>query len=222
MTSVLERGERMDTNDAHMATYIDEWDVTDVSSGYRAIGVVKKEFADYNPTKSDIIPTIIHDKIREHVTEPAILTVRDPRNTKGIDPFENAMSKYCVRTLPLPVKSRELAEEWLIADVIDSFTPSMDVRVMTEDLAINATTWSEGYEPLLLEAAQYTKYVGFYTQELRKKHGIGRSDPVLPRLQCGIHFYCWRAGILRKSRTDKFTESLPIVPRRTQTVRRWL
>lgn len=153
MTSVLERGERMDTNDAHMATYIDEWDVTDVSSGYRAIGVVKKEFADYNPTKSDIIPTIIHDKIREHVTEPAILTVRDPRNTKGIDPFENAMSKYCVRTLPLPVKSRELAEEWLIADVIDSFTPSMDVRVMTEDLAINATTWSEGYEPLKMDTS---------------------------------------------------------------------
>lgn len=69
---------------------------------FTPIGVVKPEFQVHQPTKTAIAPSLIFDKVREHVCEPAVLKENDPRNLSGESPLLKGISKYGSPSKPFP------------------------------------------------------------------------------------------------------------------------
>jgi len=65
-------------------------------------GVVKSEYQVHQPTKTAIAPSLIFDKVRAHVCEPACLRENDPRNLSGMSPLQQGIDKYGTPTKQFP------------------------------------------------------------------------------------------------------------------------
>lgn len=140
----------MELNDAHMSEILETWSNDPIQEGYVPLGYLSQKKGDYNPEKTDIIPTIIHDQIRKHTTEPAILRRTDPRNVNDIHPFKNALSKYTKRTRPFHPGDRELALQYLQTDVIENFETREWVHWIDERTIVNGIETSGRYKKMEL------------------------------------------------------------------------
>jgi len=140
----------MEVNDAHISEILETRGNDPIQEGYVPLGYLPQSKGDYNPEKTDIIPTIIHDKIRIHTTEPAILRKTDPRNVNAIHPFRNALLKYTKRTRPFMPGDRELALEYLTTDVIEHFETREWVHWIDEQTIVNGIETSGRYKKMEL------------------------------------------------------------------------
>jgi hypothetical protein len=64
----------------------------------------KPQWSPRQNTKTTIMKSAIHDRVFPHVSEPAILSIKDPRNVNHISPILNGISKYSEPTLPFDRK----------------------------------------------------------------------------------------------------------------------
>lgn len=77
---------------------------------FTPIGAVLPQYAPRQHEKTDIRPTPIFDKVRQHVTEPSVLTNRDPRNKSGHSPLMMGINKYGRKTVPFDPAVRRYAK----------------------------------------------------------------------------------------------------------------
>jgi len=87
----------------------DDQPLIHIPGEFSYVGTVKARFAPRQPTKTDIFPSEIFDKVREHVTEPSVLTTNDPRNESGQSPLVQGCAKYGKPKIHLPLKEFKFA-----------------------------------------------------------------------------------------------------------------
>ncbi len=102
---------------------------------FRLQGIIAKSLEVKMPMKTEIRKSPIHGKIREPVTEPAILSVKDPRWTFDGTPLYNAIEKYGKESKPfyyddLKYVVKDVASDWYSWKLI------MQPRVLTDHEAI--------------------------------------------------------------------------------------
>jgi hypothetical protein len=106
--------------------------------GYIEYGKVQAREAVFNPSKTDIKPSVLHDLVRRHETEPSVLTTWDPRNERRISPFKNALVKYTKRTEPFPPDLVQVVYEKIKYIHEEHVLPLRDnIGHMSMDMAIN-------------------------------------------------------------------------------------
>lgn len=85
---------------------------------FELVGAVHPRKAVRLPHKTEIQPSAIHDKVREHVTEPSVLTRNDPRLEVPGSPLKRAIEKYGEPTLPFPPQDLNYVEKYIQAEVM--------------------------------------------------------------------------------------------------------
>lgn len=86
--------------------------------------------------KHHIIPSLVHDEIFIHETEPSVLSRSDPRGEVDVDPLMLGVAKYGTISVPYPEKDVKRS----IADLkrrILEMKPERKPRVLTVEEAIN-------------------------------------------------------------------------------------
>lgn len=83
------------------------------------------------PHKTEIQPSPIHDMVREHVTEPAVLTMQDPRLKVPGSPLIRALEKYGNPTIPFPKEDVKLAFNHIKSEVM-YWKLAMPARKLTD------------------------------------------------------------------------------------------
>lgn len=102
---------------------------------FELLGAVAPSKAVRLPHKTEIFPSAIHDCVREHVSEPAVLTTNDPRNESGASPLGKALSKYGAPTLPFsPCRLRYVADD--IQSEVMVWQTVMPKRKLTDHEAV--------------------------------------------------------------------------------------
>lgn len=102
---------------------------------FELLGAVASSKETRLPHKTEIHPSVIHDKVREHVTEPAVLTTNDPRNESGKSPLLKAIEKYGKPTLPFPPKDLDYIANDILEEVLTWKVP-MEKRLLTDHEAV--------------------------------------------------------------------------------------
>ena len=109
-----------------------------VPDGYITVGQIKPSLTVRLPDKTEIRKTILFDKVEKHVTEPAVLSPRDPRWILDESPMENGLLKYTKRTKPFPPQLREVVKSKMNAIHEEKLKPLVDdVGKISEDDIIN-------------------------------------------------------------------------------------
>ncbi|UHK03210.1 MAG: polyprotein [Hangzhou dicistro-like virus 2] len=98
-------------------------------------GAVKASRAVRLPHKTEIEPSAIHDMVREHVTEPAVLDKMDPRLEEKVSPLLIAISKYGVHVRPFPPDDIQAVKGELLQEVL-TWEGSMGKRLLTDYEAV--------------------------------------------------------------------------------------
>lgn len=84
-----------------------------LEGNYALVGTVPPSRMVIPPRRSDIIPSEIHDLVREHVTEPAVLLPSDPRSPVEGSPLVLNLNKYAGEPIPFPREKLTQVRDWV-------------------------------------------------------------------------------------------------------------
>lgn len=108
------------------------------------VGNVQPMFAQRFPRRTDLVPSLLYDKVYEHQKEPSVLSGRDPRIDKEVapagyeSPMQEGILKYTVPiTKPFSSSARSLAAQVLLSEYERLTLRGMTMRVLTDDEMIN-------------------------------------------------------------------------------------
>jgi hypothetical protein len=102
---------------------------------YYILGTVKKNEVPYQSSTTKIIPSLIHGKIEDTpvLTQPAILSNRDPRYNHEGSPLKWGCQKRCNPPIPLPDKLIKIALKEVKEEILQFAKP---IRVTVGKLSI--------------------------------------------------------------------------------------
>lgn len=143
---------------------------------YTICGSVKPSLAVRLPDKSDIIPSLIHDKVYVHSSEPAILTRKDPRNTTGKSPLVNGLSKYAVPTKPFPLRTRKIVSDYMCKYYAQHLKPARKVGVLSVDNVINGMD-IDRYDSIDMKTSSGWPYCKMKPAKARGKEWLFKGEP---------------------------------------------
>lgn len=83
------------------------------------------------PHKTEIVPSPIHDKVREHTSEPSVLSPNDPRLEVPGSPLLRAINKYGQPTYPFPPRDVRLVFRHICKEVLH-WKVHHDARILTD------------------------------------------------------------------------------------------
>jgi len=128
---------RSDATTPHISTQSDEhpWNVLETNV-LIPIGRLEKSMVQYQSTKTSIRKSIIHDKIRPHTTEPAVLSPGDPRLEEQVSPLFVGISKYTGTPAEMDFKRLKRSEE-VVEFYWNKAHTGIKPGILTEDEALN-------------------------------------------------------------------------------------
>jgi hypothetical protein len=112
-------------------------------------GVLSPQYRQRMPTKHDIVPSRLHDKVYKHTKEPSILSPSDPRIDRDlapqdyVSPLDQGLRKYSEHPKPFP---SDLVEQacGLIYKEMAPYAPSgMDFRLLDDIETINGNQFAQ-------------------------------------------------------------------------------
>jgi len=129
-----------------IAEYVDEQGAPrfTLPKGYEYIGTCAPELANVMQTKTDIRPSVLHDEIFPHITEPSVLKANDVRNISGTKPMQLGLAKYTKETLPLPGRTLDIVQQELDG-IYEGIKPLRNLGYIDMDLLVNGIP-VENYE----------------------------------------------------------------------------
>lgn len=122
------------------------------------VGVLPKGQMIVQPCTTDIIPSMIHDEVYPHLTEPAVLTPRDPRLTVKLSPLEKGINKYGEETKPFYRMDIDAISDHLLAQ-FRSLPLVGPRRILTDDEAINGVEGCEFFDRMNMSTSAGYPYV---------------------------------------------------------------
>lgn len=125
---------------------------------FELVGAVASHNEVQLPRKTEILMSPIHDKVREHVTEPAVLNAKDPRLEVEGSPLVRAISKYGVLTLPFNNKDIKTSVEMIKSEISEWKVP-MGKRVLTDWEAVFGNEHIEFCDRMNLAASPGFPYI---------------------------------------------------------------
>lgn len=134
---------------------------------FTIIGLVPKKDAPWQPFKTNIKPSLIFGKVREHVTEPSVLHPSDPRLEVPVSPLCLGISKYGTIQMPFPVDDLEAAGKYL--KKIAKFVSRRHARLLTDYEVINGNENVKYLDAMNMQSSPGYPYV------MEKKKGKGKT-----------------------------------------------
>jgi len=122
-----------------------------VGYGYEVYGACAPKDASFAPGRTQIEKAKTHGLVAPPVTEPAILTPKDPRNPTKTSPFRNALKKYESRTVPFPSSSRRIVTE-LVEYRLHKALGKCQVHELTMEEVVNGLPMA-GYAGLEMDSS---------------------------------------------------------------------
>ena len=127
------------------------------------LGVVPKDKIARGPEKTDICPSLLHNKIFQSTTAPSVLHPRDPRMLSPQSPLRKAVEKYAGKGRSLDESLLEQIAEYIGEEFrLETNTPH---RILTDSEAINGIPTEEYIDPIDFSTAPGYPYI------LEKPHG---------------------------------------------------
>lgn len=138
----------------------------DIKGHYTVLHVLDDDHAVFMPTKTSIRKSLIHGRIRAPVTEPAILSKYDPRNTAQISPLEQSFTKCATPPEDLdPLllsEACQVVQNWTL-----SFPPLRKLNSLLDFQAVINGLPIEGYIGLHMQTSPGYPYI--LQRELKNK-----------------------------------------------------
>lgn len=134
---------------------------------FTILGLVPKKEAVWQPFKTNIKPSLIYEKVREHVTEPSVLHPSDPRLDEPVSPLLNGISKYGSIQKPFPLEDMEAAKRYLL-NMIGHLNRKY-ARLLTAEEVINGNEHVKFLDAMNMQSSPGYPYV------LEKKKGKGKT-----------------------------------------------
>lgn len=94
------------------------------------------------PTRSDIIPSLIQNKAFECLSGPAVLVPSDPRFTGEGTPLRNGLAKFSETTQPFKSDHIQMAKEHLLGTLQQVTKPYHERRLTTDHEAVNGNPYN--------------------------------------------------------------------------------
>lgn len=148
------------------------------------IGTVPGKWKEQMPVKSQIIPSIIHDEVVPHVTEPSVLKPMDPRLDEPHSIIADAVEKFSEPIIPFVERDLDACVQHLGKKMDEWDAPGLKRRVLTEDEAINGVGDLARMNMITSSGLPFKKAkpVGakgkrWQFQDLNESAKIGTTDP---------------------------------------------
>jgi len=158
----------------HVTSYDEEEGIACVGNAKIAVEgtlnyqyTVDPKFCIRQPTTTNIRPSVIHDLVREHVEEPAVLTPKDPRLLVSVSPIEQGINKYG--------KEIGVADQKIVDQVVEHLKlviaglPSGTPRLLTDEEVVNGVVGEDYLDPLRLDTSPGYPYRLYH-------HGSGSKE----------------------------------------------
>lgn len=170
----------------------------------KIVGRLKKEFSVPLPMDTKITPSPIFDEIWPHISEPAILSNRDPRVKTNV--YQSGVNKFGNKIINRSRANYLTVRRWWIKKLIKEFEKyPLKVRELTYDEVINGIDGCDVLTPLRMDTSPGYPYVlnrpkgasgreylfKVYKQEGEKKYyKMGEElqrdvDKIISEMRCG-------------------------------------
>jgi hypothetical protein len=127
---------------------------------------------EHQPDKSHLERSIIHDVIKKHITEPAVLSPHDPRLEAAVSPLRIGVEKYGAR-LPAIRPQMEEVIDVCFENLANRFSkcPKNRMEVLDVDTTLNGDPWVGGMDSMNMRSS-----LGFYYKNLKEGGSIGKTS----------------------------------------------
>ena len=132
--------------------------VVEVQTPLVYIGRVPPRLVPGHSKKTTLRPSIIHDLVWKHTTEPAVFTRNDPRLEIEVDPMELGVNKYAKITMPFDPDIVSLIKEAMM-DMIFVLPREQKPRVLSEFESINGVEGMEYIRKIEMDTSPGYPYV---------------------------------------------------------------
>lgn len=149
---------------------------------FSIIGSVPDKFAVRQPDKTDIIPSVLYDKIFSHTTEPSVLSPRDKRCESKISPLVKGCMKYGLESHPVKIDILERVKQSIIEDFERLKDATDSLSLLSDEEMINGNSddyidsvnmqSSPGWPYIITKPKQYRgkEYLFYGDVGFRKMH----------------------------------------------------
>lgn len=111
LVDVVEINERIEIDESGKQNFL-------LPEGYEVLGTVQASMQCKIMDRTDIMKSVLYDRIFDHTTEPSVMKARDMRNESGESPMRKALKKYVVPTVPFDNKVLDVVEDMMNAEVL--------------------------------------------------------------------------------------------------------